>query len=287
MPQPSPWIVDTATATFQQDVLERSKERLIVLDCWAEWCGPCRQLGPILEKLAVEYGGKFALVKVDIDRSPEVAQALRVQSIPYVVAVRNGQFVTEFMGVMPEAQLRQWLDQLLPSKADELVQEGEQAEGRDRAEAESLYREALQADPGHVPAQIHLAQVLLAQDRDADSRAVIDELERRGWLEPEAERIKSQLELRAAAEEAGSVQEARRALEADPANARLRLQLADALAVAGKHTEAMEMCLDVIRRDRSGQGDEARKTMLRIFDILGPGSPLVSEYRKKLATALY
>ena len=287
MAQQSPWIIDTATATFQQDVLERSKERLVVLDCWAEWCGPCRQLGPILEKLAIEYGGKFVLAKVDIDASPEVAQALRVQSIPFVVAIRDEQFISQFAGVLPEAQIRQWLNQMLPSKADELVLEGEQTEGRDRAEAEALYREALQHDPEHIPAKIHLAQVLLAQDRDAESRQVIDELERRGWLEPEAERVKSQLELRSAAEEAGSVQDARRALEADPDNPRLRLQLADALAVAGKHTEAMELCLDVIGRDRAGQGEEARKTMLRIFDILGPTSPLVAEYRKKLATALY
>ncbi|HUG91330.1 MAG TPA: tetratricopeptide repeat protein [Planctomycetaceae bacterium] len=287
MAQQSPWIVETSTAGFQPDVVERSKERLVVLDCWAPWCEPCRQLGPVLEKLAVEYGGKFVLVKLDIDQSPDVAQALRVQSIPYVVAVRDGQFVTDFMGVMPEGQLREWLAALLPSRADELVQDGVDAEGRDRAEAESLYREALEADPEHVPAKIHLAQVLLAQNRDAESRQIIDELERRGWLEPEAERVKSQLELRAAAEEAGSIQEARRALEARPEDAKLRLQLADALAVAGKHTEAMELCLDVIRRDRAGFGDEARKTMLRIFDILGSGSPLVLEYRKKLATALY
>ncbi|MBW3538970.1 MAG: tetratricopeptide repeat protein [Planctomycetes bacterium] len=281
------WVLETTAERFEQDVIEQSRERLVLVDCWAPWCEPCRQLTPILEKLAAEFGGRFALVKVDIDRLPHVAQALRVQSIPFVAAVRDGQFADHFMGLMPEAELRQWLAPLLPSPADEAFARGQALENDDPAAAEAEYRRAVELEPEKAPAQIALARVLLAQGKDDESRHWIERLEARGWLEPEAEPIKSQLELRAAAAEAGGVQEARRAAEADPENAELQVRLADALAVAGKHVEAMEICLALIRRDRAQHGEAARETMLKIFDAIGPQSPLVSDYRRRLATALY
>ncbi|HEX6987638.1 MAG TPA: tetratricopeptide repeat protein [Planctomycetaceae bacterium] len=282
-----PHAVDVTAANFQQEVVEASKSVPVVVDFWAAWCGPCRQLGPLLDRLAAEFAGRFRLVKVNTEEAPDLAGGFGVSSIPYVVAVRDGQIVDEFVGLLPEPALRAWIERLLPSPVDELLAKGKSLEESDPASAERTYREAAALAPQDDRAKIALARVLLAQNRDEESRSLVDELSARGFLEPEAEQIKSQLDLRAAASEAGGVEEARRAAEADPGDLSLKIRLADALAVSRRHEEAMNLLLDVIRADRSGHGDAARESMVKIFDLLGPQHPLVSEYRRKLATALY
>jgi putative thioredoxin len=282
----SPWVIETTAATFNADVIERSRELPIVIDFWAPWCGPCRQLAPVLEKLAQENAGKFVLVKVNIDQEPEIAGAFGVQSIPFVVALVDGQPVDHFVGVVPEPQLRDWVARLLPSPADELVKQGRALEARDPQGAERAYREASHLDPENDQLKIHLARVLTAQSRIDEARRIIQKLEERGFLEPEAERLKSQLDLLAGAEEAGSVQEARRAVAANPDDPELHLKLADALAVAGKHEEALQICLKLVATRQEPAMTKAKETMVKIFALLG-GSELVSEYRRKLATLLY
>jgi len=283
----SSWIVNTTAATFEKDVIARSMEVPVVVDFWAPWCEPCRQLAPLLEKLANEQSGKFVLVKVDIDQAPEIAQAFGVQSIPYVVALREGQPVDNFMGILPEDQLREWLKSILPLPAEQLLKEGLALEPDDPKAAEAKYREAAHLMPDVDTIQLRLAAVLLAQRRADECSRIITKLEERGFLEPEAEKIKSQLELIEAAAEAGGVDEARKAAAANPDDLSLRIKLADALAVSNKHEEALQICLDVIRQDRTGAGVEAKEAMVKMFDMLGPGSELTSEYRRKLATALY
>ena len=288
MPQgPSPHIINTTTATFEKDVVQRSMECPVVVDFWATWCEPCRQLAPLLEKLAEEFAGKFLLAKVNIDESSEIAGAFGVQSIPFVVAVFQGQAVDQFMGLLPEPKLREWLQSFLPSPAQELFKKGQEIEADDPAAAEKYYREALELDPDENTIRIHLARVLLTQQRDDECRLIIAKLAERGFLEPEAERIKSELDLRAEAEEAGGLTEARKAAQANPDDYHLQLQLADALAVANKHEEALELCLSLIERDKAGIGPEAKETMVKIFDVLGPQSEFVGIYRRKLATAWY
>ncbi len=283
----SPWISETTTPKFEADVIRASVERPIVVDFWAPWCGPCRQLTPILEKLTNEFAGRFQLVKVNIDENPEIAQAFQVQSIPYVVALRDQQVISEFMGVHPEDKLREWLNSLLPSKAEELLKKGQGLEGSDPKAALAAYREAAALDAENAVIKIALARVLLKLNLDDESRKIIADLEARGYLEPEAEKVKSQLELRAAAAEAGPLDEARKAAAAAPADLNLQLKLSDALAVANRHEEALQILLDIIRKDKAGVGVEAKNTMVRIFDTLGAGSELVGTYRRKLATALY
>jgi len=287
----APSVIDVTTETFERDVIERSAELPVVVDFWAPWCGPCRQLAPLLDKMVAEFPGRFVLAKVNVDENPEIAGALGAQSIPFVVAVRDRALVDQFVGLLPEAALREWITRLLPSPAEEHVQKGMAIEAKDPLAAEKHYREALdlipEHDPGRDTVRIMQARALAAQQRDDEAANILKELEARGFLEPEAEKIKAQLEVRAAAAEAGGLEQARRHAAEAPDDFSRQLQLADALAVAGKFEEAMQTCMAVIQKDRAGHGEEAKTTMVRIFSMLPAGSELVSAYRRKLATAMY
>jgi len=283
----SAWIIDVTEENFETEVIQQSQQTPIVIDFWAPWCGPCQQLAPLLEKMIDEFQGKVRLAKINIDEQQGLAAAFRVQSIPTVVAFLNGQPVDHFQGILPEDSLREWMTRLVPSPVDMLLQEGEILEETDPASAESKYREAADLEPDNDAIKIRLAAVLAKLSRFDECGKIIEALETRGFLEPEAEQIKSQLELQAAAEEAGGVEAARSALSDNPENAELKIALADALAVANKHEEALEICLSIIAQDKAGAGVEAKATMLKIFDLLGPQSALTSEYRRKLATLLY
>lgn len=282
----SPHVIDATAETFEQAVIERSAEVPVVVDFWAAWCGPCRQLGPLLEGLAEEYSGRFVLAKVDIEAHQSLAAAFGVQSIPHVVAIRNKQLFDQFTGLVPEASLREWLERIVPSPADELVKAGEALEPTDLAAAEVKYRDALTLTPESPAAKIALARVLERQQRFDDAREIITELEQRGFLEPEAERLKAQLNIAATAAAAGGVDAARHAAEANPNDLSLKLPLADALAASGQHAEALDLCLDVIRRDKMGVGVAAKETILNILSLIDDAE-LTGEYRRKLATLLY
>ncbi len=287
MPESSAWIINATAATFQEEVVDRSMKCPVLIDFWAPWCQPCQVLGPVLEKLVNEAGGKLVLAKVNIDEEQELAAAFGVQSIPTVFAVYEGRAVDQFQGMLPEPQLREWVKALMPSAEEELLRRGEELEVSDPVSAEQCYREAAQTDPANDAIRIRLARVLLAQSRDEEARQIISELETRGYLEDEAEQLKSQLDLRAAAAETGGVEEARAAVQANPGDLALKIKLADALAVSRKFEEALDLCLEVIQADREGAGQEAKETMLKIFDLIGQSSAIVSTYRRKLATALY
>lgn len=282
----SPWIIEPTEESFPTDVLERSTTTPVVVDFWAPWCGPCRQLTPVMEKLADEFAGQFILAKVNTDAHPGLAAAFQVQSIPFVAAVRDQQIVDIFQGALPEAAVREWLGRLLPSEADQLSRQAAEVESQDPALAETRYRAALAADPQHVAAKIGLARVLVALNNLDAAAAVIAELEQRGYLEPEAEKVRSQLHVRQAAAESGGLDELRRQVAEQPDDLALQVQFAEALAAAGDTRQALETCLVIIPRDRSGVGQQAKTAMLDILNTLDDAD-LASEYRRRLASVLY
>jgi putative thioredoxin len=287
MSQQSSWIVETSEATFQSDVVDRSQEVPVVVDFWATWCQPCRLLGPILERLANEYQGRFCLVKANVDQMPAVAGSLGVQSIPAVFAVRDGQIVDQFLGLLPEPQIRAWIDRLLPTAVENLTEEAETLEVINPTAAEAKYRKAIELEPADAKARIGLARVLLSASRLDEARTLIDELAAADLLDTEGERLRAELELRLQEQEIGGLQTAREAAAAEPDNLPLQLNLAKALTVDNQFEEALETALRLVEKDRAGVGEEARKLMVQIFHLLGTESELANTYRRKLTMLLY
>jgi len=283
----SPWILEAKLETFESQILQKSFEKPIVVDVWAAWCQPCLMLAPILEKIVNEAAGAVLLVKINSDEEPQLAAMFGVQSLPSVFLLRDGQLVDAFQGALPESQVRAWLEPYLPNPYQQAVDKARELEASDPAAAEKQYRAAVELKPDESAARIGLARVLLKQGQDAPAAAIIQELKARGYLETEAENVAAELELRAASRDAGGVAKCRAACAADPDNLELRLALADALAAAHQFQEALDICLELIRQDRARIGEPAREAMVKIFQVLGPGSDLASQYRRKLATALY
>ncbi len=282
----SSWVIEVTSANFERDVIERSHKVPVVVDFWAEWCGPCRTLGPLLERLAQEYGGQFVLAKIDTDGETELAQQFGVRSIPAVYGLRDGRAIDGFIGVQPETAIRAWLDQLMPTPSERLIAEAGRLEASDPSAAEAKYHEVLSLDPESIQAQTGLARIALDQGRLDDAQARIVAMERQGFLEPEAEKIKAELVLRLQAQGAGGVEEARAALAGHPDDLNLKFQLAEALAASGQYADALAICLDLVERDRKGLGERARQTMIAIFQLLPPESELVTEFQRQLSMVL-
>jgi putative thioredoxin len=278
----SRWVVSTNNDTFQADVFDQSRNAVVVVDFWAPWCAPCRALGPILERLAEQYGGRVVLVKANTDEVPEAAAQFNVQGIPAVFAVSGGEVLDGFTGAMPEPQIRVWLDRMLTAHC---LGDARDAEASDPVAAEQMYRRLVAENPKITDAHIGLARVLLAQERFDESREVINELERRGFLEPEAQKIKAALDLGQNSSE--GLAEHRAAALANPENLELQLKLAESLVGAHQFEESLEICLSLVQRDRKNTGERARKLMIDIFRVLPEDSELTTSYRRKLSMALF
>jgi putative thioredoxin len=266
------------------DVVLRS-ERPVVVDFWAPWCGPCRTLGPLLERLAQEHHGQFILAKVNVDESPGLSRALNIQSIPMVLGFRDGAVAAEFVGALPEAAVRQFLAKVLPSEADRLAAEGEELRNNgQRTDAEAAFRRALQLDARCDRALLGLARIL-AGPTSADEALKLLERISPGPVRQDADRLAAEIRIRQGGGEDEPTLRAK--LAATPSDLETRFLLGQVLAAASKFEEALTEYLELVRRNRSFRDGAARKAMLDIFDLLGADNPITNHYRSELAKVLF
>jgi putative thioredoxin len=275
--------LDVGLADFQHNVLEESKQRPVVVDFWAPWCGPCKSLKPILEKLAAEYGGKFLLAKINSDDNQELAARYGVRGIPSVKAFVNGEAVDEFSGALPESEVRAFLDRLVPSPADELrAQAAELRLAGDMGAALQKLADASRIDPAHVGVRVDAAEIMLDLNEADETRRLIAGLA--DDADPRVPQLKARLQFMGAAAEDEAALGARVAANENDLEARLKL--ANLLVAAGQYEAGMDQLLEIVRRDRGYADDIGRKTLLSVFDLLG-GGELVSRYRRMLSSLLY
>jgi len=282
-------VVDVNEANFQQAVLEGSKRAPVVVDFWAPWCAPCRTLGPILERLASEYAGRFTLAKVNSDESPALAAQFGVRGIPSVKAVVNGELVDEFTGALPEPTVREFIERILPSPSEVLRLKANAlyAAEKDAARALELLGEAAKSDPANEDVRFDQARIHADLGELDAAQKLLESLSGLAQMDERVTALRARLDLAQGAVHAGDMAALQARVARDPAALEARLQLASLHVAARRHREALDQLLEIVKRDRGFKDDVGRRTMLEVFSVLGPDHKLVEEYRRRLASALY
>ena len=285
-------VKDVTTQSFMKDVIEESKRQPVLVDFWAEWCGPCKQLAPVLEKAVKGAKGKVKLAKMDIDKHPAIPGQLGIQSIPAVFAFVNGQPADGFLGALPESQINEFIARITKDKlggeAQDLLKSAEEALAAGNAEdAIEIYGAVLHEEPGSVPALAGLARAYVetgALDQAKETLALVPEAKRNDAAVAAA---RSALEVAEQAQSVGPVGELEQKVAANPLDHQARFDLAVALNAAGKRQEAADHLLEIVKRDRKWNEDGARKQLVQFFEAWGPTDEATVNGRRKLSSILF
>jgi putative thioredoxin len=283
---------DTTTQTFASDVIETSRRVPVLVDFWAPWCGPCRQLSPIIEKVVRAANGAVLLVKMNIDDHPAVAGQLGIQSIPAVIAFVDGQPVDGFVGALPEGQIKAFIDRLAgpsgPSDTGRLITEAESLlSAGDAAGAADLFAEAIKLEPQSVPAIVGLARCLLDNGDPDRARETLAMLPASAAADPHVTAIQARLDLAAQTTSLGDEPSLSQRISANPADYPARFDLALLLNARGEREAAIDQLLEIMRRDRSWNEEGARKQLVQFFEAWGPMDEATLSGRRRLSSILF
>ena len=278
-------VFDATTDTFEAEVLRKSLDVPVLVDFWATWCGPCKTLGPILEKLAGEYNGAFVLAKVDVDKEQQIAAAFQIRSVPTVFLVKGGQLVDGFPGALPEGELREFLAShgIQPAEA---VDAPEEVVALDPQAQVAALREAVAAEPDKDELKLDLVLALLKTGEAAEAERLLDALPANLATDDRAVKARARLGFAAALKDAPSPDALRAALQADPDDLRARHLLGVHALVAGDSEQALEQFLDMLKRDRGYEDGLARKSLIDAFRVI-EDEALVGQYRRKMSSLLF
>lgn len=281
-------IFEAGSSDFEEKVVAASHRRGIVVDFWAPWCAPCRVLGPILEEVVASFGGRAILAKVNVDENQELAARWGIQGIPAVKVFKDGRVAGEFVGALPEAEVRRQLGLALPSPVDDLVREGEELMAGGEVEvAQGKYREALSIERGHPRATLRLVEGALKERNYREAKRLLSEVSPGGADEAGMENVVSGVWFGERCAEEGGLSACEERLTQNGDDLGARFALGCCLAAEGRYVEALETFLSIVRVERDYGNGAAREAMVRVFSILGQQNEATREYRGKLARELY